>query len=689
MGKIKGQPFGLVVSKTKSQAITDSTVAGNEAKFYLVKTRDDDTGEEVDSTLIGATTDGKGNQADACGIIINGNLIRGISAGQANKINNAASSETVNSVSSVANAAKTAAATAQTKADSAYTLANTANTTANAAKASAETANNTATNAWNKVKDLTNILTWKNTVADLKALQALTGVKAGDVYNVKSTVTLDGQTYPAYTNFVAIKDGKGTDPGIWDSLGGTQMDLSLLAGTSLSYDSKTNKLGVDFSGQDMTVSSNGRYVEVLNGDGKKALNQTQLWLNPDQFTYDATNIVSLNLSSFIRSPLAVESGAITLSSLEVASNSTPHTSSTDGSKSIELSTNGPIKGVSIPIGSGLDNENGILSVKSNDKALSISTYGVSIDPTKLFITNLPLRMLELIDNTQLELLFGSSLTASNDALEVNCGDGLKIATDSSKEKRLTLDISSTLSFDENNQLSISSAFCQLTTSAACYLEKNILYLGTSYDYPISGVGIPCGSGIDISNNKLEIALSSDLSFDSTGSLQISKKNFYGGDLSFKDIGGGLKVQGYSDINYTLKGNATYANSFTLRVGSGILPSDIISVYVDNSTIGFDDQGKLECKLKGDGLITTVGGKISLNMPTITPSTYYELATSVFLRGGDYIGLKLSSGYSTNSSLSTDIAGDDSGRTLLDYNYNGLYISSSKLTQFIKKVIAAM
>lgn len=77
MGKIQGQPFGLVVSKTPQEALTESVKAGNEAKFYVHST---------DSVLDGAVSDGAGNGSKACEITINGNVLRGMSAKEQAKL---------------------------------------------------------------------------------------------------------------------------------------------------------------------------------------------------------------------------------------------------------------------------------------------------------------------------------------------------------------------------------------------------------------------------------------------------------------------------------------------------------------------------------------------------------------------------------------------------------------------------
>ena len=68
----------------------------------------------------------------------------------------------------------------------------------------------------------------KGSVDDASALTALTGVVIGDVYNVVAAGTLNGEAFEAGSNFVAIKDGAGSQTGMWDKLGGT-IDLSAYA----------------------------------------------------------------------------------------------------------------------------------------------------------------------------------------------------------------------------------------------------------------------------------------------------------------------------------------------------------------------------------------------------------------------------------------------------------------------------
>lgn len=114
-------------------------------------------------------------------------------------------------------------------------LAAKATTTAlNAVKATAEAAAPQATTYTkievdNKVASAVgSVYKMKGSVDDAAALTALTGVVIGDTYNVIAAGTLNGEAFEAGSNFVAIKDGAGTQTGIWDKLGGT-IDLSAYA----------------------------------------------------------------------------------------------------------------------------------------------------------------------------------------------------------------------------------------------------------------------------------------------------------------------------------------------------------------------------------------------------------------------------------------------------------------------------
>lgn len=85
-------------------------------------------------------------------------------------------------------------------------------------------------NLSNKVNGLGAVYTPKGTVADLDALKKVASVSKGHVYNVTAEITLNGNKYPAETNFVYIGEAanQASVETNWDSLGGT-VDLTAYA----------------------------------------------------------------------------------------------------------------------------------------------------------------------------------------------------------------------------------------------------------------------------------------------------------------------------------------------------------------------------------------------------------------------------------------------------------------------------
>jgi len=133
-------------------------------------------------------------------------------------------------------------------------LAAKATTTAlNTVKATADAAAPQATTYTKKEVDnkvasaIGSVYKMKGSVNDAAALTARTGIVIGDVYNVVAAGTLNGEAFEAGSNFVAIKAGAGSQPGMWDKLGGT-IDLSAYAKSA-------------------DVQKNTSAIAVLNGTG--------------------------------------------------------------------------------------------------------------------------------------------------------------------------------------------------------------------------------------------------------------------------------------------------------------------------------------------------------------------------------------------------------------------------------------
>lgn len=151
MGNIVGKLFRVVVSKDLTTAIAESVKEGNQAKFYLAQRN---TGKALDDVT--KTTDDDRNT-----LVVNGNLIQGISHNDFAKLN--------------------------------------------------------------AITDVTKIFKYKGSVPDKDALFAKEhdpSTKKGDVFNVELECTINGVSYPAHTNFVYI-DTTNNPEFNWDSLGGT------------------------------------------------------------------------------------------------------------------------------------------------------------------------------------------------------------------------------------------------------------------------------------------------------------------------------------------------------------------------------------------------------------------------------------------------------------------------------------
>lgn len=76
----------------------------------------------------------------------------------------------------------------------------------------------------NAITDVTKLFKYKGSVNAFYDLPTgeLRDVSVGDVWNIKNNFTLEGVTYPAYTNVVCVTAAYGSAPVIkWDALGGT------------------------------------------------------------------------------------------------------------------------------------------------------------------------------------------------------------------------------------------------------------------------------------------------------------------------------------------------------------------------------------------------------------------------------------------------------------------------------------
>lgn len=167
----------------------------------------------------------------------------------------------------------------------------------------------------------------KGSVDNATALTALTGVVIGDVYNVVTAGTLNGEAFEAGSNFVATKAGAGSQTGMWDKLGGT-IDLS-------AYAKKTEVPTLTaFNG--LTTTVNGKVTANANiTAGTKC-----------KITYDAKGLVTAgaDLTASDIPTLATSK----ISGLDIALNEKVPTTRTVNSK--PLSANVVLAGADILVG---------------------------------------------------------------------------------------------------------------------------------------------------------------------------------------------------------------------------------------------------------------------------------------------------------------------------------------------------
>lgn len=156
MGKIKNKVFGLVVSKNVTDSLDDSVKEGNQAKFYLAQEGDAE-GKALDEVT------SPDEFSDRNLLIINGNIIQGVSKDDLTKLN--------------------------------------------------------------AIPDATKIFKYKGSVKTGEDLLKKVPPEAevGDVWNVEQECEIDGNKYPPHTNFVCSSIKILPASSTWDSLGGTMI----------------------------------------------------------------------------------------------------------------------------------------------------------------------------------------------------------------------------------------------------------------------------------------------------------------------------------------------------------------------------------------------------------------------------------------------------------------------------------
>lgn len=232
------------------------------------------------------------------------------------------------------------------------------------------------------ITDVTKLFKYKGSVDTFDNLPTGTShdVSVGDVWNIKSDFTLEGVTYPAYTNVVCVTAAYGSAPMIkWDALGGTmEMGTSVaptVKDSRLSYKTKNN---IPISSFEIVLGSDTGLVADASGiirlDLSTALsekfNNTLTFSGGsrpvERFQIDVDTTHGIYITKDKKIGLLVTDGKTTQGSAF-------------GDSLLQIG-NGltPIAAFNIKTGDGLHIE----TQNDNKIGLNISTYGLSIDNNK-------------------------------------------------------------------------------------------------------------------------------------------------------------------------------------------------------------------------------------------------------------------------------------------------------------------
>lgn len=230
------------------------------------------------------------------------------------------------------------------------------------------------------ITDVTKLFKYKGSVDTFDDLPTgtLRDVSVGDVWNIKSNFTLEGVTYPAYTNVVCVTAAYGSMPMIkWDALGGTmEMGTSVdptVEGSLLSYKTKNNIPISSFGivlGSGLVANAGGIIRLDLATALSEKINNTLKFSGGsrpiEEFQIDVDTTHGIYITEDKRIGLLVtdeettQGGAFGDSLLQIGNGSTP------------------IAAFNIKTGDGLHIE----TQNDNEIGLNISTDGLSINNNK-------------------------------------------------------------------------------------------------------------------------------------------------------------------------------------------------------------------------------------------------------------------------------------------------------------------
>lgn len=271
------------------------------------------------------------------------------------------------------------------------------------------------------ITDVTKLFKYKGSVDTFDDLPtgALRDVSVGDVWNIKSDFTLEGVTYPAYTNVVCVTAAYGSAPMIdWDALGGTmEMGTSVdptVKDSILRYRTKNNipisSFGIVLGSDTGLVANASGVIRLDLGTAlsEKINNNTLRFsggsrpIERFQIDVDATHGIYITedkkIGLLVTNAATTPGGAFGDSLLQIGNGLTP------------------IAAFNIKTGNGLRIE----TQNDNEIGLNISTKGLSINNNKQLYLSLSSDRNAIIYEDQYKYCDGGGLC-------IDSNGGLRIA----------------------------------------------------------------------------------------------------------------------------------------------------------------------------------------------------------------------------------------------------------------------
>lgn len=592
-------------------------------------------------------------------------------------------------------------------------------------------------------------INYKEVLKNKNDLDALTGVKHGDMYQVRSAVAINGKKYPENTKFVYVSTHEdGVSEGWWEPFN----SITLSTGnTVLHFDDYGNIVLNIATG--LTVGS-GSDLMVNYGDSLKINDDKQLDVRYDYNSGFSINNTGLAIGTYgcimpyaygngldvrVRGGLTIESGQYNRAVI------------IDKGNGLGLDSNNRLEVNISTDDSGLQFENGSLKLSTGSIRVDSSNrlkilYGdglkigddyklrLNLSSSPLYFDNSKHISIQcgngLVVGTQgdgdnkLLINPGDSISINSGKVDVNCGSGLVITTRglnviagegiTTGNGKVGIFYDNSLIVGSSKMLSVNTDYSGGISTGRYGLRINI---GSTLRVINNNVEINPGLGISTRNGKINVLYGQGLCIDNNNSLAV---NVSSGPLYFNNdklsilCGSGLiistKVDDSVQLSLDLSSSPLYIDNYdhlNIYCGSGLTvgtndndPTYKLQFKLDTSC-GLEFENNMLTFNTGSGLTLDEYGHLTIKCGktlvcnNIGPYESDPLEVNFGPSLTTHIDGKLGVNYgrtltifdgtlNVNVSTSTynDVASD-----LLVSDSNGLYISSSKLAQFIKQVMA--